>query len=386
MKTSTTRRVFIQTAGNTVLGYALLAGAEDPALAQSPYFIERFNGTSTPLVVTSGQAIIADGLLRVNDPVFRCHTPGSFPLPVAVDMTLRVEGYLGQPAERPDYTGVHHLVNYVNQFQLHSASIRGGAPQLTDSGCILKRKYPVSDGGKYVSLSQIVSPALPVGRWFRLRTEARRVQRGVEVTLRLDGKIVAQAIDTGYDGSKWVGQLTGGAVALRCDWTLVECDHIVVCPLGGDPGFYNFESGSLGGWEVQAGGGIQRFYSTTARAFNGRASAAFDVNTTSQASTKHVVYVRNPEVRPGQTLDLYAAITPGLKLARLTLFVQQPAEAGWAWLSRGYSPSELRADGGWNRLRLTLPEASVAPYHRMGLLAETSGATSGTIWFDSVQW
>jgi hypothetical protein len=120
---------------------------------------------------------------------------------------------LSPGAEGHSYDGVHVWLHYASPRELYSLSV-----MRWDGTVAIKRKTPggPSNGGSYRTLTTARS-VMPVGRWVPVEVQALTRGAGVQLTIIIDGRVLARQID-----SSRYALTRSGAVGLRGDNTQFE--------------------------------------------------------------------------------------------------------------------------------------------------------------------
>jgi hypothetical protein len=148
-----------------------------------------------------------------------------------------------------------------------------------------------------------------------------------------------------------------------------------------DPSKYGFETGAQG-W-ASTGSGIASVASSTAEAFEGTHALAVNVATTGAASP--IVAVPSPATPAGATVTFHVFVPSGSGLSSVQPFVLQGASGNWTWTGNWQAIGSLKA-GAWNTLTVTVPSNAATPLNELGVELSTSGAWTGTVYVDSVDW
>jgi hypothetical protein len=92
------------------------------------------------------------------------------------------------------------------------------------------------------------------------------------------------------------------------------------------------------------------------------------------------VDINGAVVPTGATVTFHVWIPAGSKITTIEPYLQ---DYNWGWAS---NPTSSFTAGAWNTLTLTVPATSVTPLNRLGLRFTTSGAWTGTVYADSIDW
>jgi len=152
------------------------------------------------------------------------------------------------------------------------------------------------------------------------------------------------------------------------------------CPAFSDSETYNFES-STQGWAAYVGkgnvSGISTVTTSSTEFFEGSKSLAVTFNPNNYTSSPQV-YVASPSVAPGSTVQFEVWIPAGSTVIGLEPFVE---DQNWTWTSNYVS---TLYGGAWNTVTVTVPSTAVTPLQEIGIQFALSGATSATVYIDSV--
>ena len=147
-------------------------------------------------------------------------------------------------------------------------------------------------------------------------------------------------------------------------------------PSGADASDYNFE-GNAQGW-ARSGAPIASVARSTTRKYAGTASLAVNINGSGSAAAQ----VANPAAKAGQKVTFRVFIPSGARISAIQPFVMQGAAGNWRWTGTYKSLSSL-TQGAWNTVTVTVP-SNAALLAALGVQITTSGAYSGTVYVDSV--
>lgn len=204
--------------------------------AEAPFEPERYELTSGELSARRP----AETQLRVapltaptfasDSPVFRMRSRDAGYGDVEVSFELLDRGLSsGLFAAKNAWDGVHVWLRYRSAAHLYAVSVNR-----RDGRVVIKKKVPGGDsnGGTYIDLCPTVAYPVPYGAWQRVAASAADNQDGsVTLRLRVDGRLLLEAIDDGSDGTP---ALRGpGRVGLRADNADFEFRSFAVSPLAG---------------------------------------------------------------------------------------------------------------------------------------------------------
>jgi hypothetical protein len=147
-------------------------------------------------------------------------------------------------------------------------------------------------------------------------------------------------------------------------------------PSSTDPSDYNFESGTQG-W-TRSGTPIASVARSTAQKYAGASSLAVQFNGSGTATAR----VANPAAKAGQTVTFRIYLPTGARLTSIQPYVMQGASGNWKWTGSWRSISSLQL-GAWNTVTVRVP-SDAALLSSLGVQFTTSGAYSGTVYVDSV--
>jgi hypothetical protein len=111
-----------------------------------------------------------------------------------------------------DTDGVHLMLRYRSEAETYYVSI-----QRRDGHVAIKRKSPggPTNGGTYVTLADVATGPLALGRVQRVRADVRDVRRGVALALWIDGRRVLSVLDHGQGG--YAPLRAAGRIGVRAD-------------------------------------------------------------------------------------------------------------------------------------------------------------------------
>jgi hypothetical protein len=139
---------------------------------------------------------------------------------------------------------------------------------------------------------------------------------------------------------------------------------------------YNFEADAQG-WQ-RSGAPIASVARSTTQKYAGASSLAVRFNGSGSATVR----VANPAAKAGQSVTFRIYLPSGARLTSVQPFVLQGAAGGWRWTGNWQPLSALR-QGAWNTITVQVP-ANAALLSSLGVEFTTSGAYSGTVYVDSV--
>jgi hypothetical protein len=146
--------------------------------------------------------------------VFRAVTRRADFQNVTVSFALLVQRFVATPGTAaPSWQGVHVFLRYQSPDLLYVLSI-----DRHDGVLVIKKKVPggTTDGGTYYTLATRHSNDV-AGRWERVQATALNDGSGVRLQIRLNGRLVLQAFDSGVGDVPPITQ--PGRVGLRGDYT-----------------------------------------------------------------------------------------------------------------------------------------------------------------------
>jgi hypothetical protein len=85
-------------------------------------------------------------------------------------------------------------------------------------------------------------------------------------------------------------------------------------------------------------------------------------------------------VPPGATVTFHVWVPAG---SAITTIEPYATDYNWGWTS---NPTGSFTAGAWNTVTLTVPSTAITPLNRLGLRFTTSGAWTGTVYVDSIDW
>lgn len=213
--------------------------AQDPpapaeAFAGSTFVLDEYELTSGELREVSPSSAEArmSGPRRPSfasdSPVFRMRSRLSGYGNVEVSFELLDRGLRsGDFAPKNAWDGVHVWLRYQSPLHLYAISVNR-----RDDRIVIKKKVPGGDsyGGTYLDLCRTVSYPVPYGDWQRLSASAANNADGsVTLRLKIDGKLVLEALDDGSDGEPPI--TSPGRVGLRGDNADFEFRGFSVAPI-----------------------------------------------------------------------------------------------------------------------------------------------------------
>ncbi len=155
---------------------------------------------------------------------------------------------------------------------------------------------------------------------------------------------------------------------------------IAVVASASDPAEYGFET-STQGWT--GGSGVSSVSSSSAEAFEGTHSLAVKLDETAAGTV--AVAVSSPATPPGATVTFHVFIPSGTTVSSVQPFAEQGAQGNWAWAGNWQATTSLKT-GAWNTITLPIPAGAVTPLYELGVQIATSGASTSTVYVDSVTW
>lgn len=125
--------------------------------------------------------------------VFRLRTRRADFANVAIAFRLRLIGLVTTPrTPAAAYDGVHVWLRYQSPQWLYFASV-----SRRDGNVVIGKKLPTADGGVYTDLVRAPGHRFPPGRWESVRVTIRSVGTAVLITVFIENRVVAHAVDTG---------------------------------------------------------------------------------------------------------------------------------------------------------------------------------------------
>ncbi|MGA8027146.1 MAG: glycosyl hydrolase family 18 protein [Bryobacteraceae bacterium] len=173
---------------------------------------------------------------------------------------------------------------------------------------------------------------------------------------------------------------TSSASLLKAISSDMETTSNAGCPAFTDSAMYNFET-STQGWvkytPTNGLSGISSVAVSSTEFLEGSHSLAVTFDPTHYTSSPQV-YVPAPAIAAGKTVQFYVWIPEGSTVVGIEPFVQ---DKNWAWTSNYVS---TLYENGWNIVTVTVPSTAVTPLQEIGIQFTLSGASSGTVYIDSV--
>jgi hypothetical protein len=177
-------------------------------------------------------------------------------------------------------------------------------------------------------------------------------------------------VEIGVFGAGWTpGYVWNGAAA-----------SIAVVAGASDPAEYGFET-STQGWT--GGGGVSSVTSSSAEAFAGAHSLAVTLDETAAGTA--TVAVSSPATPAEATVTFHVFIPSGTTVSSVQPFVQQGAQGSWSWTGNWQAMTSLET-GAWNTIAVSVPAGAVTPLYELGVQIATSGASTSTVYVDTVTW
>jgi hypothetical protein len=147
-------------------------------------------------------------------------------------------------------------------------------------------------------------------------------------------------------------------------------------PSPSDASDYNFEANAQG-W-TRSGAPIVSVARSTSQKYAGASSLAVQINGSGSAYAS----VSNPAAKAGQTVTFRVYLPTGARLSSIQPYVMQNASGNWKWTGNWQAISGLKL-GAWNTLTVQVP-SDAALLSSLGVQFTTSGAYTGTVYIDSV--
>ncbi|MBI4346454.1 MAG: hypothetical protein HY553_06340 [Elusimicrobia bacterium] len=161
--------------------------------------------------------------------VFRMRSRGSDYGDVEVSLELLDLGLRAEPPQNA-WDGVHLWLRYQHPAYLYAISVNR-----RDDRVVIKKKVPGGDsyGGTYLDLCETRRLPVPYGRWQQVSAAAvNRPDGSVRLTLRIDGKLVLEALDDGSLGGPPIAR--PGRIGLRADNADFRFRRLLARPAGSE--------------------------------------------------------------------------------------------------------------------------------------------------------